>query len=265
MRISTVGLIALGICLISAMGASIGDDDAPAFEVAALKLSGPVDPLRQRLFERVTNENMGMVGGDGQRVEIKGMSAAELIAVAYRIPLRQVAGASWMFDTRFELEALIPAGQKRDKAPEMLLTLLQERLALKAHRETRKMSGYSLTIAEGGPKLPEAPPFKPTSDIGARGNGPRFNGFRANLNHADMAHLVNLLAEELNEPVEDKTALQGFYKIEIQIPGEDMRDEFARPAAFRDALKAYGLRLPGGKIDAPVLVIDNLSKTPAEN
>jgi uncharacterized protein (TIGR03435 family) len=259
--------IALAVCLSPVRWACAADSDAPAFEVASLKPSGPISPARERLFEMVANDDaLGLPGG-GQRVEIHGRSAAELVAAAYRIPLREIVGPSWISDARFDIDALIPSGQTRAKAPEMLLTLLQERLALKAHRDVRRTSGYILSVEESGPKLKEAPPFKPTADLGSltSHSGPPFNGLREELGHCDMAQLANALAQQLREPVEDRTGLKGFYSILIQIPGDEMKDEAQRPAAFRDALKPYGLRLASGKIDAPILVIDNISKTPTPN
>jgi uncharacterized protein (TIGR03435 family) len=258
-RIRFIGLIAVAACLQAA---------EPAFEVASLKLSGPIEPLRARLFEMMGSHGpFRSLPGNGRRVEIKGMSASELIAAAYRISTREIVGPSWMFDTRFEIEALIPVGRSRDQAQEMLLTLLQERLGLKAHREVRKMSGYVLSVGKGGPKLTEAPPLKPTSDVGSLTERPRtpFNGLRIQLGHADMTQLANDLAWDLKAPVEDHTGVKGFYVIELKIPASERDDEFDRAAGFREALKAYGLQLTGGRIDVSVLVVDELSRTPTAN
>jgi len=256
----------LAICL----GLQAADSGGPAFEVASIKPSGPIDRSHEQLFAMIANDNNGsfvFLAGHGRRIEVHGMSAAELTAAAFRVPLRTVEGPSWMFDTRFDVDALIPADQPRDKAPEMLRTLLQERLALQAHREVRRMPGFTLSVAEGGPKLKETGPFTPTDDTGTLTNhsGPRFNGFRARLNHCDMAQLANTVSQQLKAPVEDRTGLKGFYEVEIRIAGEDMRDEGERPSRFREALSAYGLRLAPGRIDAPILVVDNLSKVPSEN
>ena len=262
------GVLAVAVCLSPLHCARAADSDAPAFEVASLKPSGPISPAQERLFEMVANDGDALgLPGRGQRVEIHGRSAAELIAAASRVPLRDIVGPSWLSDARFDIDALIPSGQTRAKAPEMLLTLLQERLALKAHRDVRRTSGFILLVAEGGPKLKEAPPFTPSADLGSLTDHsrPPFNGLREELGHCDMAQLANNLAQQLREPVEDQTGLKGFYSILIQIPGDEMKDETQRPAAFQAAMKAYGLRLAAGKIDAPILVIDNISKTPTPN
>ncbi|MBZ5577303.1 MAG: TIGR03435 family protein [Acidobacteriia bacterium] len=242
------------------------DSGALAFEVASLKPSGPTAG-GLLLREMIANgPPLGMLPGRGNRVEIHGDSAAELLAAAYQIPMRQIVGPCWMFDARFDIDALIPAGQPRTKAPEMLRTLLQQRLALQAHREVRGMSGYILSVGKGGPKLKEAPPFTPTMDVGSpRRPPPGFQGVHLELGHADMAQLADILAQQLGAPVEDQTGLKSFYSILIEVPTREAKDQFDRPSLFREALKAYGLDLAGGKIDAPILVIDNLSKTPTAN
>jgi uncharacterized protein (TIGR03435 family) len=265
-----VRLIAVAVCLIPALRAYAADSGAPTFEVASVKLSVTANPIRDRLLQMMADEKYGafvFLPGRGQRIEIRGMSAAELVAAAHRIPLREILGPSWMSDARFDIDALVPSGQTRDKAPEMLLTLLQDRLALKAHREVRKTSGYILSVAEGGPKLKEAPPLKPTNDVGHLSDRSRtgYHGLSEQLGHCDMAQLANSLAHDLQAPVEDGTGLKGFYSILIQIPDTEWKDQDQRPAAFREAIGAYGLRLAAGKIDAPILVIDNLSKTPIPN
>lgn len=260
------GFITVAACLSPVYGAQSADSGAPAFEVASLKQSGPIEPARARLLERIANGHpFGLLPGRGNRVEMHGWSVAELLAAAYQIPMREIVGSSWIFDARFDIDALIPSGQPRAKAPEMLRTLLQERLALKAHRDVRRMSGYILSVGKGGPKLKEAPPFTPTTDVGSLPRRFRGGFVGVQLDHCDMAQLADILALKLGAPVEDQTSLKGFYSILIEIPSGEMKDELNRPTLFREALKAYGLHLAAGKIDAPIQVIDNLSKMPTAN
>ena len=264
-RVDSALCVVSGIvaCLAPVLGAHPADSDAPAFEVASLKPSGPIDPGRARLFESIANDSpLGFLPGSGNRIRIDGWSAAELIAAAYQVPMREIVGPAWIFDARYTVEAIIPSGQPT-KAPEMLRTLLQERLALRAHRDVRRKSGYVLSVGKGGPKLKEAPPFTPTQDLSNSQIRRGFNGFQ--LDHGDMAQLAASLAWHLHAPVEDQTGLKGFYFILLEFPSSEAKDEFDQPDLFRRALSAYGLQLGGGKIDAPILVIDNLSKMPVSN
>ena len=266
----THAAVALGVAsglLAAATGfarvARAQDSTAPAFEVATIKPAGPANPAQARLFEFVGSYNPSRLFSiGGRRVEARGTTAAQLVAAAYLIPVREIVGPSWMSDVRFDVEALMPADQGRDKASDMLRTLLEQRLALKAHHETRRMSGYTLSIGKGGPKLREVGPPVPTEDY-ARKIKAGFNGDQ--MDHCDMAQLVNILAQELGVPVVDETGLKGHYAIVLQGPLNEWADEAARPAIFRDALSDYGLRLAAGQVVAPVLVIDNMSKTPTEN
>lgn len=242
------------------------DPAPPAFEVASFKPSGPIDPMRARLFEMMASDYPGgLLSVSGHRVEARDKTVAQLIAAAFLIPVREIVGPAWMSNTRFDLEALIPPGQSVDKASDMLRTLLSERLGLKAHREIRRMSGYILSIGKGGPKLTETGPSLPTNDPRnfVSRIKPGFNGEQ--LDHCDMVQLTSHIAQNLGLPVEDKTDLKGHYSILIQYRYAEWVDESARATILQDALSDYGLRLSAGSVDAHVLVIDDISKTPTQN
>jgi len=55
--------ILAAVCLASAAAA-----DPPAFEVASLKPSGPIEPLRARLMEMIANRPFGRLPGEGIRL-----------------------------------------------------------------------------------------------------------------------------------------------------------------------------------------------------
>jgi uncharacterized protein (TIGR03435 family) len=243
-----------------------GDFTAPAFEVASVKPSGPDALERARLLEFVENNNpRGLFSVSGHRFEARGRTVAQLIGGAYLIPVREIVGPSWMSDLRFDVEAVIPTGESPEKASEMLRNLLEVRWALKAHHEVRRMSGYALSIGKGGPKLTETGPSVPTNNFKNYVSRikPGFNGTQ--MDHCDMHQLANQLAQDLKAPIEDQTGLNGHYSIIIQYRYTDWTDESSRPAILQDALSEYGLHLAARKVDAPVLVIDNISKTPTEN
>jgi uncharacterized protein (TIGR03435 family) len=218
------------------------DFPSPTFEVASIKPSGPIDPVRARLSEMIGSYSpRRLFTVTGHRFEARGRSAGELVAAAYLIPVREIVGPSWISDARFDVEALIPSGQSPDKASEMLRTLLEERLALKAHREVRRMSGYILSVGKDGPKLEETGPPVPMSNPRdyVRKIKPGYNGTQ--MDHCDMAQLINNLARDLGAPVDDQTGLTGHYAIVIQFPSSESQDEFSKPASYKAALKAYGL------------------------
>ena len=152
----------------------------------------------------------GLFSVRGGRVEAVGDTAAQLVAAAYLIPVREIVGPTWMSDARFDIVALIPSGQSPNQATEMLRTLLEKRFSLKAHREVRRMSGYILSIGKGGSKLTETGPAAPTNKSGdyVKRIKPGFNGTQ--MDHCDMPALTRNLAQSLNAPVEDQTGLTTF-------------------------------------------------------
>ena len=269
---SRVRLLALAICLGSALGTCRAADGGPAFEVASVKLSAPMNALeemaRNGLWENVLSVGRFRAPGSGRRFEMLGATLAQLAALAYEVRPRTVVGPSWISDARFDVVATIPSGHSREKCPEMLRTLLEERFALRAHRDVRTTSGYVLSVRKGGAKLQEAGPLAPTADTASLLNRPRPrspSGSVYELGHADMAQLTDLLAQNLRVPVEDQTELKGVYAITLRIPAGESPDSSDRAAQFEEALSELGLRLAPGKVQTPILVIDSASKTPTEN
>lgn len=263
---ASAGLIVFSSCIGPVRAAQGADAPTASFEVASIKPSGRVDPGRARRLEFMENEYpRGLFSVRGGRVEAFGDTAAQLVAAAYLIPVREIAGPTWMSDARFDIVALIPSGQSPNQATEMLRTLLEKRFSLKAHHEVRRMFGYILSIGKGGTKLTETGPPAPTNKSGdyVKRIKPGFNGTQ--MDHCDMPALTKTLAQSLNAPVEDQTGLKGHYSIVLQYLYSEWADESARPEILRDILRDYGLNLTAGKVDAPFLVIDNFSRTPAEN
>jgi uncharacterized protein (TIGR03435 family) len=156
-------VIGLGPALGTCRGAA---SDAPAFEVASIKLSRPLDETRRLLFDAIRETaDLASLPGPHNRVDIRNATLAQLIAMAYRIRPRMIVGPSWLSDTRFEVIATIPSGHRQQEGPEMLQTLLEERFALRSHRDARTMSGYILSVRKGGP----GSPWQKSSRIGNAG------------------------------------------------------------------------------------------------
>jgi uncharacterized protein (TIGR03435 family) len=245
---SPVLILALAIGLGPALGTCLAAP-GPAFEVATVKLSPPLDETRRLLFDTVW-ETVGLASlpGPHNRVEIRNATLAQLIAMAYRIRPRMIVGPSWLSDSRFEVIATIPSGHARQEGPEMLQTLLQERFALRAHRDVRTMSGYVLSVRKGGPKLKETIPIDPTVDRNSLLDRPRPPLHGDNwweFKRADMAHLADVLAQNVHAPVEDQTGLKGFYAITFRIAASDRPDDAEKAARFERSSEQT--RAPSGR------------------
>lgn len=87
------------------------------------------------------------------RAEYTYLDLRSLISYAYGVKPHQVTGPDWMATTRFDIVAKKPEGSKKEDAPKMLQTLLEERFKLTAHRASAEHPALALVVGKGGPKL----------------------------------------------------------------------------------------------------------------
>ena len=125
-------------------------------------------------------------GGFGAQMRI-GPGLISSNGVPVRLLMRQafgqlqdfqlVGGPDWINSDRFDIEAKIEGGAPM--TPQVLQSvirqILEERFALKAHKETRELPIYALMVARSDGRL--GPNLKPSSTecttlIGQRGRGP---------------------------------------------------------------------------------------------
>ena len=192
-----------------------------------------------------------------------------LIVLAYGVQSYQVTGPDWMEKVRFDITAKFPVGTKYEDRWLMLRTLLEERFKLVAHGATKEMSGYSLEVGKTGFKLKPSDPGEP---ITTGGNQGAVWTFRAR--KIPMSALTYELAASLGEVVVDETGLTGAYSFQLRWATNETANETASPNAsesepapsvFTALEEALGLQLRHGKVQAPVIVVDHLERTPTEN
>jgi uncharacterized protein (TIGR03435 family) len=156
-RISIGLIFAVGLLL--AAGAIFGQTTTrnPAFEVATVKPSPPVDMAK--LAEQIRAGKMPRFGPhvNASQAEYTYMSLKELIATAYTVKQYQITGPAWLATDRFDIVAKLPDGASKDDAPKMLQALLEERFKLAAHRDTQEHPVLALVVGKDGPKLKESP------------------------------------------------------------------------------------------------------------
>ena len=248
------------LCLGVLLAASLGFAQRPAFEVAMIKPSAPLDPAALRAGTAHINTRV-----DSGRIDMGTTSLFRLICTAYRLRPYQMKGPDWLKSTNFDIQATLPAGGKVDQIPEMLQSLLEDRFGLKVHRADEEQSVYALVVAKGGPKLEKAKPEEPDApadpskpppmtmsvptlqggvkatrtakgislempdgEITGKVNiivptGKENNSkARAEIPNADMKTLASLLSVGLvDKPVVDMTGLEGNYDIAVEISEDD--------------------------------------------
>jgi uncharacterized protein (TIGR03435 family) len=163
-----------------------------------------------------------------------GVTAQQLIQIAFHIQNSQIAGApDWFNSARFDINAHVDkaAAVELDKLSEdqrgamgqqLLQGLLADQFKLRVHREVRDLPVYELTVAEGGPKLQKA------GDHGAMHMGMG----ELSSQGTPLSLLAAQLSAHLGRTVVDKTGLIGNYAFSLRWTPDS--EEQARLQADRD-------------------------------
>jgi bla regulator protein blaR1 len=265
----------------------------PVFDVASVKPSLPGS--RQQLAIQ-----------PGGRLSVNDFSLEALIAISHHLAAYQMSGVDgWMKADRWSIEAKaeevtqIPVWSP-PFLPEVIAVrlrgVLEDRFSLKAHRETRELKAYTLTIGKGGSKLvefnpasqsasgqqsspqsavPGGLPAGPTAAPGSMAAGPGVIIASA----VTMDQLVNYLNKLMDLPVIDKTGLSGRYNFRLRFAPESAHPLSGTPqmdgstpqatvtddpSIFVAIQEQLGLNLRMAKEGVEVLVIDS-ARRPTEN
>lgn len=263
----------------------------PEFEAATIKKSDPAN-LRQ-----------GLGFQPGGRFVATGVTARLLIAAAYGTPqplppFLVLGGPDWVDKDRFDLVAKAggdPAMGPNGPPPilfQMIQTLLAQRFALKAHRETRDLPIYELRVVNGKPRAGLKPSTFDCSQLmsAARGGAPPpvgpdgnpvFCGLRLSPagmqgGSASMDILANSLSRGVNRPVRNQTGLTGNFDFQLQFSTESMQlppgaqkpdvpqSGSDGPSIFTALQEQLGLKLESTRGPVEVLVVDGIDR-PTEN
>ena len=222
----------------------------------------------------------------------------DLIRLAYGYQADKIyGGPTWLEMSRYNVTAKVPPDTNAAAARLMLQTLLEERFALKTHKEDKPLPTLALTLGKS-PKLKEGDNSgetgcKPQSAAG-NVNGPGTITFSTRdgpsgavttirtgpdsmvtyaCRNVSMASFVNLIRTMIvtnlgPNPIPDETGLKGVwsfdlsYTMGISLPmgGEGKR------VSINDAIeKQLGLKLEKREIPTPVLVVDKVNETPTPN
>lgn len=267
--------------------------DLPKYDVATIKPTSGSDGRIGFMFVP-----------DG--ISLSGVPVQMLLREAFHVEDDHILGApGWVKTNRYDVQAKVaPEDAPKlerlgfNERRSMIVPLLVERFNLKYHHETRELTGYSLVVAKGGPKLklsedqPPPPAAKP-SDAGADpkpGDPPpprpqqrrmlRMNGrghLEAEGSSTEM--LARVLSDQVGRTVTDKTGLTGSYDYTLQWtpddappprPGADAgaprndSSDATGPSIFTAVQEQLGLKLESTKGMADVIVIDHID-LPSEN
>jgi uncharacterized protein (TIGR03435 family) len=253
--------------------------NAPAFEVASIKLSPPPEAGRMR---------MGCIGGPGSsdpgRITCTHVNTANLITMVYGVDRYQVPGLSLADPNKFEIAAKVPEGATKEDVKLMWRNLLAERFKLVLHRETKEMPAYELVVAKSGLKIKQSvdepaptplpdgsrvrmdsegyPLLPPGVSMAIFGDKARWHASQLTLQQ-----IAEIVGAQVNQPVLDATGLKGKYDFTLSWAGSTtvVPESDNGPTIFSALQNQLGLKLEPKKAPAEVLVIDHIEKTPTEN
>jgi len=243
--------------------ATSAQDARPRFEVASIKMYPVGSPFPTG-------------GGNGVHVSPDGVSArfTRFFAVlewAYGTS-GQVFGPEWIHD-RYDIVAKSDGPVPVDQLKAMMRTLLEDRFALKVHRESRDLPVAVLVVAKNGPKN------LVSEEAGDPAKYEPANG-KLQVKHGSMADLAMFLGNSppngVRERVLDQTGLKGVFEISLNVEGFDPKDpafsgkyDEMQSAAFAFVSlaleKQYGLKLEHRKVPLECLVVDSGNKVPTKN
>jgi uncharacterized protein (TIGR03435 family) len=125
----------------------------PAFEVATIKPSPPMDPAKIAAALQAGGKMPIGANVEFLRAEYLYLDLRSLLSYAYGVKPYQITGPDWMATTRFDIVAKMPEGSKKADAQKMMQTLLEDRFKLTTRRASAEHSVLALVVGKGGPKL----------------------------------------------------------------------------------------------------------------
>jgi uncharacterized protein (TIGR03435 family) len=217
-----------------------------------------------------------------------------LLMTAYDLKAYQLTGPAWIASERYDVVAKVPPSATKEQVAAMWRNLLAERFGLVVHHESKDFQVEELLVSKGGTKLKDTaqdlaeplPPGPPQVKNGALvsagvvsmispGPPPKVHTMAV---AQPISKLTEMLSNQLNHPVLDKTGLTGTYDFTLDYnvsglpgmpppppatPGDVAPDPGLDLAAA--VQQQLGLRLVTGKAKIDVVIVDKLERVPTSN
>jgi uncharacterized protein (TIGR03435 family) len=204
-----------------------------------------------------------------------------LITYAYNMPSWRVSGAIPGSDHIYAVDATAAPGATESQVRLMFQSLLTDRFQMAAHRVTKEVDGYGLTLGKGGLKIKEAKPEDnpaampewfatrrvPAADIEGKVVTTIESAGVAAIagRRVTMAQLAEALQRVLRIAVIDETGLSGRYYFGLEYAQGDNPANTDVPPLFTAIQESLGVRMEKRKTAVEMLVVDHIEKTPTEN
>ena len=183
---------------------------------------------------------------EDQVVGLPGWAKSEPIAVQAKVDQETAA-----------VLAKLPTLERWKQMQLMLQAMLADRFGLKAHRESRDLPIYVLTVAKGGAKM------KKTAPDTTGGNASYASG-KVAAHEISVESLAANLSFAVGKVIVNKTGLEGGYDFTLDYAPDGADASDARPSIFTALEEQLGLKLVPSKGPVDVIVIDHIDR-PTEN
>ncbi len=224
-------------------------DADPSYEVATIKPASP--DAQHSLYDLHARDLNG-----------SGLTATELIKIAYNVRGRQVLGGPpWLNQTRYDIVAKpdTPGQPSEDQTRLMVHKLLTERFHLVSHTSQQDFPVLALTLDPKAPRpTPSDPKLNPNSGMSGRRDGDdmvlQVTGTTI---HDFIGFVMNTFQ---SRQLVDETGLPGTYDITLRVAGAaqgHLSDEDFGNALVLAAQHA-GFKLVSKKAPLTVVVVDHI-------
>jgi uncharacterized protein (TIGR03435 family) len=278
-----------GLVFLSCAPCLAQKDQPLNFDVASIK---PYvrDPAMTTLMAPFTG---GPGSADPGRVSYGQATLRTLVANAYGADSRDIAGPTSIDDVWYTLTATFPPNTTWEQFDKMLANFLADRFGLVAHRESKSVPGYEMTVASTGLKITRAKDTDtsapPTASAG-RGMVDK-DGFPVLWPNTTFAMrtgdgtiqmtfrqvTMGFLASRLNVLISrqggasasviflDKTGLNDTFDFHLEMPAPASDLGVSVASISRALEKQLGLQLTATKTTVDRIVIDHVDKAPTPN
>jgi uncharacterized protein (TIGR03435 family) len=182
-----------------------------------------------------------------------------MIVTAYGVTEQQVVDMpKWAGTARWDVQGkslALPVAPRPEQVIPLLRKLLEDRFALRVHREKRQMPVYKLSVDRAGVKMVRAIRDSPGGEDVTSGPG----GITMNATGVDMDEFARALTRRVGRPVVNETGLSGWFYFKLSWVPELADNSEQGPSVFTAIRESLGLRLEAGRDAVDVLVVDSAS------
>jgi uncharacterized protein (TIGR03435 family) len=228
---------------------------AASFEVASIKPAAVSKTVRE-------GSNRARIEYSPDSLTMRNVALTDCIQWAYRVEYYQFPQLRSLDSTSYDILAKAAGPVPVRELRLMLQQLLADRFKLTLHHETKEIPVYELTVAKGGPKLPDP---RTADDHHAVENLPRIQDGSFLFQDSSMPEFAAKLSQlrGIDRPVVDKTGITGYYDVVFKGAAAAQLQPDG-PSLYTLIQEQLGLKLVGAKSPMDVIVVDHAEK-PSEN